>query len=106
MQLIAILLQKSPVGIQFSAVFVISLLYHNPPVTPPAHTFLCSASLGSNINARVRPPILAPVPLHSIGVELLFSDCSASSVLVCSYATISLSTGTLPVAGSAVIIYS
>ena len=37
---------------------VISLLTHKPPLTPPANTRLCVASLGSNKIARVLPPIL------------------------------------------------
>ena len=40
------------------AATVISLVYHNPPVTPAAHNFLFVESFGSRSNALVLPPMV------------------------------------------------
>src|SRR5512145_709437 len=94
--------QKSPAGTQEENVLWILLLYHSPPVTPPAQTFLPPGSFGSYMMARVRPPMSAPYPSQAIGVIVLFS---AAARRVSAYALSSRSRGTLPVAGSRVIRY-
>ena len=43
----AILSQKSFTAIHEEVELVISLLYHKPPVTPPAQTFFWVTSFGS-----------------------------------------------------------
>ena len=52
--------------------FVISLVYHSPPVTPAAHSFLFEESFGSSIIALVLPPIvLGPLSTQLTSDSLL-----------------------------------
>ena len=50
--------QKSSTLFHDELLLVISLLYHKPPLTPPAHTFLPVGSLGSQVIVLVLPPTL------------------------------------------------
>ena len=59
----AMLSQKSLTACQVDPVLVISLLYHKPPETPPAHTLL--VEVGSQVRALVLPPTLSgPLSTH------------------------------------------
>ena len=64
------LAQKSFTAIHPDVLLVMSVLYHKPPPTPPAKTFLFVLSVGSNINALTLPPILfGPLSAHLLEVE-------------------------------------
>src|SRR5689334_15479266 len=87
---------------------VISALYHKPPVTPPAHTFLPVASVGSQARALVRPPTF-PGPRSTQAVTLVPGMAPytlLSLVFKCFSASISTSGVGLFKAGSMVAIYS
>ena len=104
-QVTAMFAQKSLTATHVEVDEVISLLYHKPPVTPPAQTFFLLLSFGSNNKALVLPPtLLGPLSVHLLEVEL--PGAAPAFVL---FPCIILNTGHslsdigLPVFGSAVL---
>ena len=90
--------------VQAGEELVISFVYHKPPVTPAAHSFLFEESFGSNIIALVLPPIVfGPLSFQLTSESLLLyikleRFCSAKSI-----ASSILSVGIVLVTGSYII---
>ena len=79
MAVTAMLSQELPALCQTLLVLVMSLLYHSPPVTPPAHTLLPPAAklVGSQASARVRPPtLLGPRSTHALEASPGTASCA------------------------------
>ena len=73
MQVTVMLLQMLETNCQVLVLLVISLLYHKPPVTAPAHIFLPLLTVGSTAKALVLParlfgPLLDQVVLVVPGI--------------------------------------
>src|ERR1051326_2886254 len=97
--------QKSFTFFHVGEATVMSLVYHSPPATPPAHIFFLVASFGSNIIARVLPPtLLGPRSVHTAVVSGsgLTSFC-ASCFRTMAQACVNRSLGTYPRTGSFVL---